>query len=539
MNNCQNSNSENNSCTPCVGCEDVISSDCVSVQSTISCIDMSAGDNLTSVLTLLGEAVCNFYSFIDSGSGLTVSEVDGSPSYAAINLLRFNQDSGFIVTQPSANTADVRLIPIFLFPDETYITVDMVTTGNITLANLQNLDGQTGVAGSRVLVWKQTIKTENGVYAQVNLGAWTRTTDSDTTGELNNQVVFASYPKAGSQYGGKYFNQIVVSPVIGSDNIVYQLPPSGNKQAWLLDGNDNGGVEKWLGTISNNDLPLRTNNTELARLFKTGEVGVGIGVTPLGKLHVKGVDALRTSTALHINSTSSTISTAFKNDGSIFRNTNLYSVPDDDNRNTSWGRSALGVITVNNFYNTAIGDNALAALLGTGIENTAIGQNALYQLSTGTQMTALGKAAGQGVTTASRSIYLGLNTTGNFSNGIALGANATLTADHQFQIGNAGGGMNNDYITHWITNYSTTDTSGFYFRTSTPESAQAATRGSTAIVDNATSGEHYIKVTGTGNTGWGQVLASTAVTTEVVVTNRTLTVVYQGSTYKLLAVLVP
>ncbi len=454
-NNC--SNSESRSCNPCAGCEIQLTSDCVISLADISCIDTQSGDNLTDVLNALGSQLCNFYNIIDGGSGLTVEEVDGSPSYTAINTLRFNQDSGFIVTQPSANTADVRLIPTFLFPDGAYITVDMVSTGNLTLSGLQNLDLQTGIVGSRVLAWKQTIKTENGVWIQA-VGSWTRATDSDTTGELNNQVVFANYTKGSTQYGGKYFNQIAVSPVIGSDNIVYQLPNSGNKQAWLLDGNDLDGVEKWLGTISNNDLPLRTNNTEKARLFKTGEVGIGITATPLAKLHIRGVGSTSSTSALLIQNSFPFSILDIKNDGSIYRGGGLLWSRETSSGQplVTWGENA-GAICSTASSATMIGFNAGASLVsGNGL--TAIGSQALY-LATVASNTGIGTAAGRNHTTGHSCTYIGFsagypagvgdNSTGNYSTAIGtysmIGGNfdnvlsitGVGTANNQIVIGGA------------------------------------------------------------------------------------------------------
>lgn len=44
------------------------------------------------------------------GSGVTVAEVDGSPSYASTTTLRFDQADGFALSQPSAGVAQVDLV---------------------------------------------------------------------------------------------------------------------------------------------------------------------------------------------------------------------------------------------------------------------------------------------------------------------------------------------------------------------------------------------------------------------------------------------
>jgi hypothetical protein len=408
------------------------------------------------------------------------------------------------------------------------------------------INGVTSTFGMRFLNKNSADQRYNGIYQWTNLGSVgtqavaTRTTDSDQTSELDPQIVIATdgtnIDGANNNNANKPYTQQTDAPIIGTDNIIYILGFA-KVNNWKLGGNVNGAIYN-IGTKDNFDFPVITNNIEVARFFATGELGIGITSSPLGLLHVKGVDALRTTTALHINSTSTT-DFSFRNDGSLFRGGNLYSVQDDDNRNTTWGRNALGVATVNNYYHTAIGDNTLAALTGTGIECTAIGQNALYQLTTGTQMTALGKAAGQGVTTAFRSIYLGLNTTGNFSYGIALGANATLTADHQFQVGHAGGGGDSDYITEWVNSYSTTASHSTYFRTATPEGAQTGNPGDIAYVNDATNGFVYLKYSGVGtNTGWlalstgsGSVTSVSGTTNRITSTGGTTPVIDISASY--------
>ena len=363
-NNCSNNTS--NSCTPCTGCETTIPTSCVIADFNISCIDMTEGDNLSSVLQALGNAVCNFY----------------------------------------------------------------------------------------------------------------------------------------------------------------EVAESIQQNAWNLDGNTVNS-EKFIGTIDNFAFPVRVNNTEIW---------------------------------------------AFETDGSITRNTNLFSVP-YSLLHTSWGYRALANNNTNVSGNCAFGGSALAAnttgyenngfgygaLLAntTGRFNNAFGRYALASLNGGSYNTAIGSNAGAALASSSNyhtflggtsgytqtggtgTTYIGFETngtSGTLSFSIALGYKAQLTADNQLAIGSASDGA---YITQWQNYYSASGVHASYFRTSTPEAAQTGTRGSIAFVDDTTNGEGYLKTTGTGNTGWGQILASTAVTVETIVPNRTLTIRYQGVTYKLAAVLVP
>lgn len=92
------------------------------------------------------------------------------------------------------------------------------TTTNIpSLSGNLTVDGVSLVDGDRILVKNQTNATQNGIYI-VASGSWTRATDADSPSELNNQAVSVN---AGSVNGGSTWFQSTVSPVIGTNNVVY------------------------------------------------------------------------------------------------------------------------------------------------------------------------------------------------------------------------------------------------------------------------------------------------------------------------------
>lgn len=63
-------------------------------------------------------------------------------------------------------------------------SVKAATTANITLSNTQTVDGVALAVGDRVLVKDQTTGSQNGIYV-VASGAWTRSTDANTSAEVN------------------------------------------------------------------------------------------------------------------------------------------------------------------------------------------------------------------------------------------------------------------------------------------------------------------------------------------------------------------
>lgn len=62
-------------------------------------------------------------------------------------------------------------------------SVKVATTANITLSGTQTIDGISVVAGDRVLVKNQSTASTNGIYV-VAAGAWTRSTDADTSAKV-------------------------------------------------------------------------------------------------------------------------------------------------------------------------------------------------------------------------------------------------------------------------------------------------------------------------------------------------------------------
>lgn len=82
--------------------------------------------------------------------------------------------------------------------------------------------------------------------------------------------------------------------------IISQLSPSDT--FWALDGNTVGAI-KTLGTKDNYDLPIITNNSEVARFKNNGNVG--IGVPPSYRLDVSTVGAVTTAITRFANITNS------------------------------------------------------------------------------------------------------------------------------------------------------------------------------------------------------------------------------------------
>lgn len=100
--------------------------------------------------------------------------------------------------------------------------VAVATTTSGTLAsdfeNGDTIDGVTLVTGMRLLVKDQADPTENGIRIVAASGAPARSTDADSTTDLNNATVRVN---AGTVNAGRSYTQTTVSPTVGSSNIVW------------------------------------------------------------------------------------------------------------------------------------------------------------------------------------------------------------------------------------------------------------------------------------------------------------------------------
>lgn len=218
------------------------------------------------------------------------------------------------------------------------------------------------------------------------------------------------------------------------------------------------------------------------------------------------------------------------------------------------GRSA-GAVNTSAFQATYIGTAAGGAVT-TGEKNTYLGYHAGEQTSAGggTNNVAVGnncakfvngnsnvligsELGNSGMATASNNVAIGgfaLLSSNNVQSCVILGVSASangrtssigigtsvaLTADNQLVIGSASSFVNEEQ--HF---YSGAGVHGDYYRTTTPEGAQASQRGSLAFVDDATTGEVYLKLSGTGNTGWFKTSRIAGSFSQAVVTVATFTV---------------
>jgi hypothetical protein len=174
--------------------------------------------------------------------------------------------------------------------------VRAATTTNITLSGTQTIDGVSVIAGDRVLAKDQTTASANGIYV-VAAGAWSRSTDADSTAELQSATVYVT---SGTTNADKAFTQTTDSPTVGSSNIVWAqvgggtLPTAGaglTLTGSTLDVGAGTGISVGTDTVS-------VDTAVVARKFSTA---THASTTSIAILHSLGTTA--TTNAVFVTAT--------------------------------------------------------------------------------------------------------------------------------------------------------------------------------------------------------------------------------------------
>ena len=106
--------------------------------------------------------------------------------------------------------------------------VYVATTANVTLSNVQTIDGVAVPDGARVLVKDQTAGAENGIY-EAKYGTWLRTSDADHADKLGTATKVPV--QRGTVNGGTTWRLQTTNVVLGT-----------TAQTWTADGSSGGGT---------------------------------------------------------------------------------------------------------------------------------------------------------------------------------------------------------------------------------------------------------------------------------------------------------
>lgn len=191
-------------------------------------------------------------------------------------------------------------------------SVKAATTANITLSGEQTIDGIALVAGDRCLVKNQSTASQNGIYL-VSASSWTRSTDNDSTAEMQNAVVSVDQ---GTTNADTSWRQQTDSVTVGSSNVVWvSFGASGITNSAANDEVPKGSSGNLTGTkvYSTTNGNLRLGDTGLAGSERELSVE-GSSASVSLRISPKGLGA-----SFVLGSTSATLVTVQSNNGVEFR----------------------------------------------------------------------------------------------------------------------------------------------------------------------------------------------------------------------------
>ena len=223
------------------------------------------------------------------------------------------------------------------------------------------------------------------------------------------------------------------------DGAAWQFMSTGNS-GWGLTGNTGTNpAVNFMGTMDNNDVVFKSNNTEGLRIKSNQNVGVGV-TNPIQRLDVKGSVNILLDSSYRINN---------KRVLSIKGPTSVYVGQDAGLVNTGYQNSFLGCLA--GYMNTTgVSNTFLGSFSGyvhtTGSYNSYVGALSGYESTTGSCNTFIGTESGSGIKTGSHNTYIGFvaGSTDSSSNyNVCIGSQAGLLnkAGYQTFVGtNAGKG---------------------------------------------------------------------------------------------------
>ncbi len=101
-------------------------------------------------------------------------------------------------------------------------SVLVATTANIVLSDIQTVDGVLLPVGARVLVKDQAEAKENGIYVVPAAGAWKRSLDADTSGEVTPGLLVSV--EKGTVSGDSVWQLVTDAPIVlGTTDLAFEM----------------------------------------------------------------------------------------------------------------------------------------------------------------------------------------------------------------------------------------------------------------------------------------------------------------------------
>lgn len=156
------------------------------------------------------------------------------------------------------------------------------TTANITLSGTQTVDGVSLVAGDRVLVKNQTTGSQNGIYAVVSGGTWTRTTDADTSAKVTSGMF--TFVEAGTTNADSGWVLTTDGTITLDTTALAFTQFSGAGQITAGAGLTKTGNTLDVGTASSSRIVVNADNIDLATTGVTAGTYQSVTVDSYGRI---------------------------------------------------------------------------------------------------------------------------------------------------------------------------------------------------------------------------------------------------------------
>ena len=159
-----------------------------------------------------------------------------------------------------------------------HAAVVAASTGDLTLANSQTVDGVALANPMRVLVKNQAATKDNGVYTVVNAAAWTRVTDLDAVGVGEVAVGAYVFVDQGTDNNGTGWAILTAPATLGADPMIWTQFNAAPAPTGAAPISVAGGVVSLSGVV-----PVANGGTNIAS-YAVGDLITASGATTLAKL---------------------------------------------------------------------------------------------------------------------------------------------------------------------------------------------------------------------------------------------------------------
>lgn len=156
-----------------------------------------------------------------SGTGIVVRTGDGTYAQRTATVFSSVASTANLAIGNANGVSGNPLISIETDHATNKLFVQAVSTTNLDLNGTETIDGISVTNGQRVLVAGQTAQEYNGIWDVVSAGAWTRSTDANTSGKIDPGILVNV--KLGVTYGGTMWRLTTAGPyTLGSTDLVFE-----------------------------------------------------------------------------------------------------------------------------------------------------------------------------------------------------------------------------------------------------------------------------------------------------------------------------